>query len=467
MYFQTRNVLTSMIRLPILVAVLPILAGLLSHAAAEELETVKLKGREYVRLIDFCEFYGFPQPKSTKPQKLKGPYGTLEFFEDNRKIEINGYRAWLSLPIRTAAKGLYLSKVDVDLLLAPILRPQEVIPRKKVKGVVIDAGHGGADRGARSASGYTEKQAALFTALELRKLYQEAGIDVVMTRSRDVFISLHERARIANRHPDHIFISIHYNSVHVKSANGIETFSMTPRGVGSTSAAGRVRRSDYKRYNGNRNDLNNTLLMNYMHEELMTMHTEKGDRGLKRARFLVLREVKIPAVLVEGGFMSHYIDARLIRSDSYKRKVAAAIFRATQRYIDLIESPKTPARSGLKKTVESPPEPSVAEKKSETQTKLEPEKKEEPEEKKTVKTVTEPSAQKTQQSEKSETASKTKASTTDSSSDEPDVSEIKARENAIVERLKRAIEAKLKAEGGNSNGADEKQNAAQKEPSDG
>ncbi|MEM6883512.1 MAG: N-acetylmuramoyl-L-alanine amidase [Verrucomicrobiota bacterium] len=404
-----------------------LMVAMASYVQADELEVVKLSGREYVRLVDFCEFYGFPKPKATKPQFLKGPYGTLELFKDDRKIEINGYRAWLSLPIRSASKGLYISKIDADLLLAPVLRPEEVVPRKKVKGVVIDAGHGGADRGARSSNGYTEKQAALFTALELKKMFEKDGIDVVMTRSRDVFVQLHERARIANKHPDHIFISIHYNSVYVKSANGIETFSMTPRGVGSTSAGGRIRRSDYTSYNGNKHDVQNTLLMNYMHEELMTHHTEKGDRGLKRARFLVLREVKIPAVLVEGGFMSHYIDARLIRSESYKKKVAAAIYRATKRYIEVMNSPLEAARSGLNKK----PEPIK-------QAELEPENAAEPERKveQSEATATEPNGE----------SPELKTGAEDIPLREPDESELKARELEIVERLKRAIEAELESD---------------------
>jgi len=414
------------------------IAALISHVQADELEVVKLSGREYVRLVDFCEFYGFPQPKPTKPQFLKGPYGTLELFKDDRKIEIDGYRVWLSLPIRSASKGLYISKVDADLLLAPVLRPEEVVPRKKVKGVVIDAGHGGADRGARSSNGYTEKQAALFTALELKKLYEKDGINVVMTRSRDVFVELRDRARIANKYPDHIFISIHYNSVYVKSANGIETFSMTPRSV--------VRRSDYTKYDGNRHDLHNTLLMNFIHEELMTYHTERGDRGLKRARFQVLREVKIPAVLVEGGFMSHYIDARLIRSESYKKKVASAIYRATKRYIEVMNSPKLPARAGLIKKSQPPEKP---EPKPETTESTKPEPEETKAEAATV----------TEQKEKPDL----KAGVTEVPLREPEASELKARELQIVERLKQAIEKKLEPEGATTEVGD----AENKEPSDG
>ncbi len=438
-----------MIRLNLWICCL-LLFTVFSHVHADELETVKLSGREYVRLIDFCEFYGFPEPSSYKPQKLKGPYGTLELFDDDRKIEINGYRAWLSLPIRSASKGLYISRVDVDLLLAPILRPKEVVPRRQVKGVVIDPGHGGADRGARAASGYTEKQATLFTGLALKKLFEQDGIDVVMTRTRDVFLTLDQRARIANKYPDHIFISLHYNSVNVRSANGIETFSLTPRGVGSTSAGGRIRNSDYKKYNGNAHDLNNAILMNYVHEELMTMHTEKGDRGLKRARFLVLREVKIPAVLVEAGFMSHYIDARLIQSESYKNKVAAAVYRATKRYIDLVNSPQLPDGYGLKPKPKPEPAPKPKPEPKAPVKAPEPEKTPKPE----VETISEKAPgpvepKKPDASEKKElevNVPTVKAEQVQAPVPDPDEQALRAREQAIVERLRKAIEQKLDAE---------------------
>jgi len=267
---------------------------------------------------------------------------------DDRDARIQDHRAWLSFPfIYDDTHGYLLSEIDVEFLVDPVLRPEETVKREPVKGVVIDPGHGGADRGARDDHGYTEKQANLSTANYLRPLLEADGIDVVMTRERDVYVSLQERARIANRYPGYLFISIHYNSVHIRSANGIETYSMTPQGAGSTSAGGRVRSSDQRRYHGNRHDHHNALLMNYMHQELMTMHTRRGDRGLKRARFLVLREVKIPAVLVEGGFMSHHIDARLIRSDSYKEKVAQAIHRGIRRYLEVMNAPMVAERFRL------------------------------------------------------------------------------------------------------------------------
>lgn len=332
-------------------AVLVVFSAAVAPLSAASLESVKKFRRNYFTLESVEAFYGFKRSgagNSRSPFRFKGAYGTMTLTLNDRDCRIDGHRAWLSFPfIYDSKHGYLLSEIDVKLLLDPVLRPEETVARKKVSGVVLDPGHGGADRGARDSTGYSEKHAALDTAKRLKPLLEADGLDVVMTRDRDVFIPLSQRVRIANRYSTHIFVSIHYNSVHVRSANGIETFSLTPRGAPSTSAGGRTRRSDYERHDGNRHDPHNAVLMNLMHRELMTHHTERGDRGLKRARFLVLREVKIPGVLVEGGFMSHYIDARLIRSSSYREKVAKALHRAIRSYVALMNGPMVEDRYRL------------------------------------------------------------------------------------------------------------------------
>lgn len=329
---------------------------LVNVATAADLRTVKRWGRNYVPLESFCAAYGFDKPGriiANKPFQVKGSLGVLEFTLNDRDARVNGARTWLSFPlVEDAEAGLLISETDVSLLLEPVLRPQAVLSLRAVRGVVIDPGHGGADRGARSPSGYTEKVATLVTARHLKGLLEADGVPVVMTRNSDVFMTLQDRARLANRYPNHIFVSIHYNSASVASANGVETFSTTPRGAGSTSAAGKTRKSDFDRYPGNRYDLHNVVLADFVHREMIKMHTKKGDRGLKRARFVVLREVGIPAVLVEGGFLSHWEDARLIEGESYKKKVAAAVHRAIMRYIVLMKSDR--------KEDSAAPQPAVA-----------------------------------------------------------------------------------------------------------
>ncbi|MGF1678149.1 MAG: N-acetylmuramoyl-L-alanine amidase [Candidatus Methylacidiphilales bacterium] len=328
-------------------------------AQGSDLDTIRFSSREWHRINAFSEAYGFSKPhfkgEPGSSVEIKGPYGKIEFFEGDRKAKINGLVAWLSFPIIQGSDGQWLiSKADVENLMAPILRPDEVIPRKRVRGVVVDPGHGGADRGARTASGYTEKAATLATSIHLKSLLEKDSIPVVMTRSSDVFVSLQERANLANRYPEYLYISIHYNSVTQRHVNGVEIYSMSPRGTPSTSSGGKLQRSDFDRYEGNRHDLQNAWLMDLMHRELMTMHTEKGDRGRKRARFVVLREVAIPAVLVEGGFMSNPVDGRLIESDSYRKKVANAVFRAIKNYIEMMNSRPRPPFYKLRPTEAEP-----------------------------------------------------------------------------------------------------------------
>jgi N-acetylmuramoyl-L-alanine amidase len=308
--------------------------------AAEKLEKVKWQKKTYVTVDSLCRYLGmepptFPEKGPVEITNARGESLKLEMYQ--RSMYMNGLRAWLSFPVSQNDKGqAIITELDVEKLILPIMRPLEFLKKREIKGVVIDPGHGGADRGARSRSGYTEKESALETAFYLRDILKAKNIPYVMTRDKDVFVSLSERARIANQYPDYAFVSIHYNSAH-HAAHGVETYAMTPQGAGSTSSGGRVRHSDHKAYSGNKNDLHNIVLTHCIHKEMAGLHTKKGDRGIKRARFVVLRQCECPGVLVEGGFMTSPLDRVLIEGDTYKKKVAEAIYRGVASYMDLCE----------------------------------------------------------------------------------------------------------------------------------
>jgi len=305
---------------------------------ALELEVVKHGDGKYVTVDSLCAYFGmpaveFPEKESVQVEGRGGLSMTLEM--NQRSIYLNGMRAWLSFPIVTSEEhGAVISKLDVDKLILPVMEPVKHMKKREVKGVVIDPGHGGADKGARARTGYTEKEANLDTALFLAELLEKDEIPYVMTRESDVFLPLSQRADLANEYPDYIFISIHYNSAH-PAAHGVENFCMTPQGAGSTSAAGRVRRSDHKSYEGNEYDIHNVVLTMCIHREMIQLHSPDGDRGLKRARFVVLRQSEIPSVLVEGGFLSNSLDRVLIEGESYKRKIARAIHNGVRAYMGL------------------------------------------------------------------------------------------------------------------------------------
>ena len=168
--------------------------------------------------------------------------------------------------------------------------------------VVIDPGHGGHDRGAISEERVYEKDLALITALELETALRKAGIRVVMTRRTDVFIPLGDRVAMANRYPGSLFLSIHYNSAPREGAQGVETFYCRNN---SASAAFRIHRS--------------------IMERIGTM-----DRGVKQARFRVLREARYTAVLLECGFLTNRNEARLVQTPAYRKIIVQQITRAVR-----------------------------------------------------------------------------------------------------------------------------------------
>jgi N-acetylmuramoyl-L-alanine amidase len=166
--------------------------------------------------------------------------------------------------------------------------------------VVIDPGHGGFDRGGIPSNIIPEKGVALDVARRLRVYLTEAGFRTVMTRSSDTFVTLDSRVGIANRQRRAIFVSIHFNAARRRGANGIETF------YGSAKA---------KRLA--------SLIQRY------AMKTTSGEnRGIKKARFYVLRRSKIPAVLIECGFLTNPQDARRASRPAYRDQLARQIARA-------------------------------------------------------------------------------------------------------------------------------------------
>ena len=170
--------------------------------------------------------------------------------------------------------------------------------------VVIDAGHGGFDRGGIRSNIIPEKGVALDVARRLRTYLADAGFRTVMTRSSDSFVTLDRRVGIANAQRRAIFVSIHFNSGRRRGANGIETFY----------ASGRAKK------------LARLIQRN-------AMKTTSGEnRGIKKARFYVLRRSRIPAVLIECGFLTNPQDARRASRPAWRDQLARQIPRAISQY---------------------------------------------------------------------------------------------------------------------------------------
>jgi len=180
--------------------------------------------------------------------------------------------------------------------------------------ITLDPGHGGKDAGAESATyGYEEKRTALATAILVRRHLESLGYQVVMTRDRDIFIPLKERAQIANEIDSDLFVSIHYNAASNKEAQGVEVFCF---GVGSE-----VEKAPKAR------QLAESVLRGVIAK------TGAKSRGVKQATFRVLRDTRMPAVLVEGGFLTNREERTLLQDPKYVNQIAWGIALGIDDYL--------------------------------------------------------------------------------------------------------------------------------------
>jgi N-acetylmuramoyl-L-alanine amidase len=169
------------------------------------------------------------------------------------------------------------------------------------KTIVIDPGHGGADSGACGKQNTREKEINLEVALKLKALLEMSGAIVLLTRNSDVFINLYERSHIANYHKADLFISIHANSHPDHNVRGIEIFHYKGRPTSKAMA---------------RKVLNR-----------LTRATGLKPLGVKKARFVVIRETQMPSILIELGFLSNYQEESILKTTAFKEKAALGILQ--------------------------------------------------------------------------------------------------------------------------------------------
>jgi len=199
------------------------------------------------------------------------------------------------------------SVVEGGVLRFTLVRPEVGDGKLAGKVVVVDAGHGGQDSGAKApGGGVLEKDLNLAMALEIADQLTRQGADVILTRASDVFLPLRERSEIANRANASFFISVHVNSNRVaNSRSGTTVFHHKDDPIGQLLA------DCIQREIGGTSGLPN----------LGTW----SDGKIYASGFAVLRYAKMPAVLLELGFINHATDLRRIRTDDFRKRVASAV----------------------------------------------------------------------------------------------------------------------------------------------
>ncbi len=218
----------------------------------------------------------------------------------------------------------------------------------KVGRVVIDPGHGGHDTGGVGPNGLREKDLVLDVALRLGKLIEEKmGSEVVYTRTDDRFLSLRQRTKKANRNDADLFVSIHANSSRMRGIRGVETYYLSLTTNSWALAVASRENAAAERSIHELRDLLSKIALTEKIEESREFATHvqsslykglasktKGlrDRGVRKAPFMVLLGVEMPAILAEVGFLSNPRDEKLLKTSAYRQKIAEHLYKGISLY---------------------------------------------------------------------------------------------------------------------------------------
>ena len=232
------------------------------------------------------------------------------------------------------------------------------------KTIVIDPGHGGKDPGALGDGVIQEKGVVLSISEKLKEILTAKGYIVFLTRETDRFIPLKERTQFATRHKADLFLSIHANASESPQANGIETYYLD---VSSTDKASEQIAARENVNSGYSIQELESLLQGIIQESKsedsrrlaehvqrkLAQTTGAADRGVKHARFVVLIGTRVPAILIETGFVSNSTERQKLTTTAYQSKIAAAIAEGVDEFLGKtgespfvqMQSPKFSAKS--------------------------------------------------------------------------------------------------------------------------
>ena len=247
---------------------------------------------------------------------------------------------------------------------APTSKPKPLTPKSltrefglNAKTIVIDPGHGGKDPGALGTGTLQEKGIVLSISVKLREILTAKGYTVLMTRDTDRFIPLKKRTEFATQHKADLFLSIHANAAETSKANGIETYYLDITSTDDAAEKVAARENIDSGYSiqeletllegliqESKSEDSRRLAQSVQHA--LVQSTGAIDRGVKHARFVVLIGTKVPAILIETGFISNPAERQKLATSAYQHKVATAIADGVDRFLGKTrETPFVAARS--------------------------------------------------------------------------------------------------------------------------
>jgi N-acetylmuramoyl-L-alanine amidase len=259
---------------------------------------------------------------------LASRFCRVEVDEGKRMCLVNGVSIQLSRDIVQQGSSLYISSSDYHKMIEPLITPQNFLPAPKLKVIVLDPGHGGRDDGATNKTlRIREKDITLDIALKLKDELEERGYTVYLTRNKDKYVDLDARPAMANKIDADLFISLHFNATLDPRVHGAETYVLPPNGQPSSSGND----GDGAELSGNRFDAWNIIAGYYVQREL-GKNIGTVDRGLRRARYAVLRPLDCPGMLIESGYVTNPGECYKLSTAAYRSKLADSIADAVDAY---------------------------------------------------------------------------------------------------------------------------------------
>ncbi len=331
----------------------------------ESLETYSLNGATYYSLHELCRLRNVSLDYDIYTRKaslFKDSHAAVVMAGDNlvladsRAIILNHRIDILNGALVVPAQ---FKEQVFDPLFKPV-RAEKIYPKPSqinayLKRVVVDPGHGGHDPGAIGRTGLKEKDVNLDIAKRLANRLRAQGVEVVMTRTTDKFIPLGSRVHIANDARAELFISIHANASKSRNVSGFEIYYVSPTVNDSTRASYAARNYNLNLnsscFSGSSLNLKAILwdsIFNYNRAESAYLAGDicrfAGNNlntriiGIKEARFEVLRGTRMPAILIEVGFLSNSKEEQLLREGFYREKLSESIMEGIECYVKNVKS---------------------------------------------------------------------------------------------------------------------------------
>lgn len=311
--------------------------------------TASFRGQPYFVLRTLCEREGvkWDYDPFSKALLLRKDAMEVNALIGSKTVLVNGEAKELSGPLEIQESVVY-APMDLRSYLTPSvckIAPPAKVPSaylRRVRCVVLDAGHGGRDPGAIGRLGLKEKGVVLDVAQRAAQQLRDCGLDVVLTRSSDEFIPLAQRAAIANEKKADLFVSIHANATASRWIEGFEVYYLTEavdddaRALAAAeNTAPEIEEQDFRQsllslkatlwdliYTENRRE---AIELAYAISRRVSKKMNLGMLGVKGAPFAVLKGTRMPAVLVELGYLSNKEGERKLRDTEYRQRIAEAI----------------------------------------------------------------------------------------------------------------------------------------------